>query len=233
MIRAILFDFNGVIIDDEPLQMKAYQQIFQTEGVGLSEADYLAASGMDDRSFIRHHFGRAEREISDERINDFVEQKTALWQSYVEDETPLFEGVEDFVKKCERRYALGVVSMARREEIEYVLEKTGLRGCFTHIVSAADVSNHKPDAECFHKSFQAIDKKRMAQGHYPLLHRECLVIEDVPQGIAGAKNAGMRVLAVTNTFDEKTLREAGADVVTKTLADWTPEAIALVFSKHI
>lgn len=230
MIRAILFDFNGVIVNDEPLQMKAYQQIFQTEGVGLSEADYLACSGMDDRSFIRHRFKLAEREISDERVNDFIEQKTALWQGFIEEETPLFEGVEDFVKKCERRYALGIASMARREEIEYILEKTGMRECFTHIVSSADVSNHKPDAECFHKAFQAIDKKRMSEGHYPLLRRECLVIEDVPQGIAGAKNAGMQVLAVTNTFDEKTLREAGADVVTKNLADWTPEAVALAFS---
>jgi len=231
MIRAVLMDFNGVIINDEPIQMKAYQEILKAEGVNLTEADYYACGGMDDATFLRHNFKRAEKDLTEEKIVELRTMKTAAWRKIVDAEIPIFEGVENFIKKCDKRFAMGIVSMANREEIEYILEKTGLRASFTTIISAEDVTECKPNPEAYIEGFRRLDKQRLAEGHYPLLRKECLVIEDVPQGIEAGKNAGMPTLGVTNTFDAETLRAAGADSVTHSLADWMPETLALVFSK--
>ncbi|MGI9035785.1 MAG: HAD family hydrolase [Pyrinomonadaceae bacterium] len=229
MISTILFDFNGVIINDEPLRLKAYQEILKTDGVNFTEQDYYKCAGMDHERFVREQFKNAGKDVADERVNEIKVQKTESWKKQVDAEMPLFAGVENFIKKCAKRFALGIVSMANREEIEYVLTQTGLAGEFTAIISAEEIGECKPNPECYIKGYKKLDAARLAEGHYPLLHRECLVIEDTPAGIEAAKRAKMKVLAVTNTFDEKLLREAGADSVTKNLDDWMPESIALTF----
>ncbi len=218
-----------MIINDEPLQLKAYQEILKDDGVNFTEEDYYKCAGMDNERFVRRQFENAGKEVADERVNEIIAAKTESWKKIVDAEMPLFAGVENFIRKCSRRFALGIVSMASRAEIEHILMRTALADSFTAIISAEDVSDCKPDPECYIKGFQKLDVVRLAQGHYPLLHRECLVIEDAPAGIAAAKRAGMKILAVTNTFDEKTLREAGADSVTKNLDDWMPESIAQTF----
>jgi beta-phosphoglucomutase len=229
MIRAILMDFNGVIINDEPLQLKAYQEILKDDGISFTEEEYYECAGMDDLRFVQEQFKRAGKEITDEKAAEIIARKTAAWKKIVEKEVPLFEGVENFIKKCARRFAIGIVSMAKREEIEHILMRTGLADSFTAIISAEDIKECKPNPECYLEGFRKLDAARMAQGHYPLVHRECLVIEDAPAGVRAGKQAGMKILAVTNTFDEKSLREAGADSVTENLDDWMPESIAQTF----
>jgi len=229
MIKAILMDFNGVIINDEPLQMQAYQEIFKDEGIELTEADYYSCLGMDDRTFIETSYTRAGKEISAERNVEINDAKTAKWRKIVDEEMPLFDGVENFVRKMEKDFALGVVSMARREEIEYVLEKAGLLGSFSIIISAEDVENCKPNPECYRKGFNQIDAFRTRSGGNPIVHGDCLVIEDSPPGIAAGKNAGLKTLGITNTVSAKELREAGADAVSKNLDDWMPDSMRRVF----
>jgi beta-phosphoglucomutase len=229
MIRAILMDFNGVVINDEPLQCKSYQEVLKGEGINFTEEDYLKCCGMDDVRFVRQQFKNAGKDVADEKVSELIQNKTVAWRKIVDAEMPLFEGVDNFIKKCAQRFAVGIVSMANRGEIEYILQRTALADNFSAIVSAEDVSECKPDPECYLQGFKKLDEIRMAQGHYPLVHRECLVIEDTPQGIRAAKSAGMKVLAVTNTFDEKALRAAGADSVTKNLDDWMPESLAQTF----
>lgn len=231
MIRAVLMDFNGVIINDERIQMKVYQDIFKEEGFEMSEEQYFACTGMDDITFINHNFSRAGKEITDEKTAEIRAKKTEGWKKTVDREIPLCDGVENFIRKCSQHFAMGIVSMNNREEIEYVLQKTGLRNCFTKITSGEDVNEHKPSPQVYLECFKYLDRKRTAAGHHPLVHRECLVIEDAPQGIQGGKNAGMRTLGVTNTFEAEVLRQAGADSVTKTLADWMPDSLVRVFSK--
>ena len=131
----------------------------------------------------------------------------------------------------ERDFTLGIVSMARREEIEYVLEKANLADCFSIIVSAEDVTACKPDPQCYIKGFNLIDAERMRRGKNPIVHGDSLVIEDSPPGIVAGKRAGLKTLGVTNTVDAKQLREAGADSVSKNLDDWMPDAVREVFVK--
>ncbi len=230
MIKAILMDFNGVIINDEPLHMKAYQEVLKNEGIEMTEEDYYSCLGMDDNAYIRAAYERAKKECSDDKVLEIMDTKTARWRGFVETEVPLFDGVENFIKKMEKDFALGIVSMARREEIEFILEKIGLRDSFMIIISAEDVSKHKPDPECFLTGFNLLDAARIRSGKNPMVHKDCLVVEDSPPGIIAGKRAGLMTLGVPNTVSAEKLREAGADSVTKSLADWMPESARLVFA---
>jgi HAD superfamily hydrolase (TIGR01509 family) len=232
MIKAILMDFNGVIINDEPLQMKVYSELLKEYGILLKEEDYYSCTGMDDRAFIKEQFKRAAKNLSDEEVEQILRRKIEKWHDLMsEDDIPLFHGVENFIKKSRHRFSMGLVSMANSNEINYVLEKTGLKKCFDVVISAEDVKNHKPNPECFLKAFRKIDSIRSSDGHLPLERYECLVIEDVPQGIQAAKSVGMKTLAVLNTFDEATMRSSGADAVTKNLDEWFPDSIVRVFPR--
>jgi len=231
MIKAIFFDFNGVIIDDEPLQFKAAQAALKAESVALTEEDYYGSLGMDDVTFFRAAFARAGREHTDADLNRVLDVWTKQHRELISDELPLFPGVVTFVKSLARRYPLAVVSMARRASIEYVLERAGLKQAFTVVVSAEDVSACKPDPACVNRALEKLNEARRADGQPALAPAECLVIEDAPPGIEAARVAGMRTLGVTNTVNEASLRAAGADVVTHSLADWTDDAVRHVFDK--
>ena len=229
MIKAVLMDFNGVIIDDEPVQMKAYQKVLAEEGVPLTEAEYYSCLGMDDRTFVRAAYTRNGKEVPDDKVSELVDAKGAVWRELIKDGVPLFPGVEGFIRKTAREFSLGIVSMARRQNIEYALERSGLRDRFEMIVSAEDVSKHKPDPECYLLGFEAINKVRALEGLLAVHPHECLVIEDAPQGVVAGKRAGMKTIGVVNTVPEDRMREVAADAVAKDIADWMPESIRRVF----
>ncbi len=231
MIKAILFDFNGVIIDDEPIQMRAYQEVLKAEGITLTEEEYYASLGMDDKTFVRAAYARAVLELPEEKLLELIERKTASHRKMIEKELPLFPGVVTFIKAAAREFTLGVVSMARRVEIEDVLKRASLKDVFEVVVSAEDVETCKPDPACYNRGFLLLDEQRRKAGRLNISPHECLVIEDAPPGIASAREAGMRTLGVTNTVKEAALRAAGADVVTHSLADWTTDAVHHVFSE--
>ncbi|HEV7904926.1 MAG TPA: HAD family phosphatase [Pyrinomonadaceae bacterium] len=231
MIKAIFFDFNGVIIDDEPLQLKAAQDALQAEGITLTESDYYDSLGMDDLTFFRAAFARAGREPADEVFRRVLDAFTKSHRELIAEELPLFPGVVTFIKAVSRHYTLAVVSMARRANIEDVLARAGLAQAFTVVVSAEDVSACKPDPACVNRALEKLNEARRAAGQDALAPAECLVIEDSPPGIEAARVAGMRTLGVTNTVGEQALRAAGADVVTANLADWTDDAVRHVFNQ--
>src|SRR5258708_4365095 len=229
MIKAIMMDFNGVIINDEPVQMRAYQEILKDESVDLTEADYFSALGMDDRTFVAAAFERVGKKTAPDKIEDIVKAKSAKWKEIVDADLPLFDGIRDFIEKMSREFALGIVSMSRRHEIDFVLEKSGLGKFFSTIVSSEDASKCKPDPECFRVGFQRLDSVRTSQGHLPMTHGECLVIEDSPPGVTGARNADLPALGVTNTVSASELRAAGAGAIATDLRDWMPDSIRRVF----
>jgi beta-phosphoglucomutase len=229
MIQTIFFDFNGVIIDDEQLQLKAYREALAPEGVTFTEKDYYDALGMDDRTFVRAMFELAGKPVGDDQMRSVIERKSELHRRQIEDELPFFPGVVTFVKHLSRYYQLGISSMAQRVEIDYVLERAGLDSAFTVVVSAEDATACKPDPCCYERALELLNEKRRAANKPPLQPQACLVIEDSPPGIESGRAAGMRTLGVTNTVPEAALRAAGADVVTKSLADWNADAVHHVF----
>lgn len=231
MIQAIFFDFNGVIIDDELIQMAAYQEVLKPYGIELTEEQYFSALGMDDRTFARTAFERAGKQLSEATSNIVLDAKTIAHRKLIE-ELPLFPGVVTFLKATSRKYALGLVSMATLDEIGYVIDRAHLRPFFMVIVSAERVDVCKPAADCYQCALEELNHKRRDLRLLPLLPRECLAIEDSPPGIQSARAAGMRTMGVTNTVTESELRSAGAEVVTSSLADWTADAIKYVFDEN-
>ncbi len=229
MIQAIFFDFNGVIIDDEPIQLAIYQEILREQGIELTENDYYGALGVDDKGLVRDMFEQAKKPLSDDLLTSVLRDKTERHHKVVEDELPLFPGVVTFLKATSRQYSLGLVSMAMREEIDYVLDRARVSDLFSVIVSTEDVNVCKPAPDCYLAGLKKLNEKRRTQRLLPLLASECLAIEDSPPGIQAARTAGMHTLGVTNTVTGDQLRSAGAEVVTANLADWTTDAVRHLF----
>lgn len=229
MIQAIFFDFNGVIIDDERLQMEAYKEVLRDHDIELTASDYFSALGLDDKGFVRFAFARAGKQLSDDVLKIVLAAKGVLHRKAFADELPLFPGVVTFLKATARNYPIGIVSMATRDEIEYVLNRAGLLSLFYVVGSAEDVNVCKPAPDCYLAAFAKLNEKRRINRQLPLLASECLVIEDSPPGIQSGAGASMRTLGITNTVTESELRAAGAEVVTASLADWTVDAVHHLF----
>jgi beta-phosphoglucomutase len=231
MIKAILFDFNGVIIDDERVQMVAYMEVLKDFGIDLTEEEYFSSLGMDDKTFVRNAFERKNRTPSIDEIDEVRSRKSVRWRELIDGQIPLFQGIGNLIVSCSRQFAIGIVSMSKREDIEFVLEQTGLRRYFSHVTSAEDVSRHKPDPECYRLSFEGISLFLAKSESQTLRPSEVLVIEDAPQGIRAAVGAGLRPMGVSNTVSAERLRSAGAEVVAESLNGWTPDTFKTLFSK--
>jgi beta-phosphoglucomutase len=204
-IRAVLFDFNGVIIDDERVHMELFQEILASEGIPLTEEDYWRDYlGMDDRGCFAGAWRAAKgQEIPDDRLDLFVAVKAAEYQKRLAAGLPLYPGVPELVRSLSARYPLGIVSGALRPEIEGTLGRSGLLADFPLIVSAEDTEKGKPDPEGYIIAFGRLKDLGFAgePGHV-------LVIEDSFQGVEAARKAGMKTFAVSHTYPADMLKEA-------------------------
>src|SRR3954453_2613490 len=149
MIQAIFFDFNGVIINDERIHLKAYREVLTAESVELTDEDYFASLGMDDAAFVRAAFSRVNKPLTDELARDLIDREHALHRELIAQDLPVQSGVVAFIKQLSRLYDLGIVSMAERSEIDHVLDLAGIHDQFSLIVSAAADLNHKPAPDCY------------------------------------------------------------------------------------
>lgn len=229
MIQAILFDFNGVIIDDERIHLKAYREVLADEGVSLTDEEYFPCLGMDDAAFVRNAFARTGRELTDEAMRAVIDREHELHRALIKTELPVSQGVVTFIKAAARHLQIGIVSMAERSEIDYALQLASLSNLFSIFVSAEPGLKHKPAPDCYQRGLELINQQRRAKRKLPLMARECLAIEDAPPGIESARAAGMRTIGVTATVSENDLRAAGAEVVTASLADWSVDAVQHLF----
>src|SRR2546422_519862 len=190
MIEAILFDFNGVIIDDERIHLKAYREVLRSEDVALSDEDYFARLGMDDVAFVRAAYASAGRPLTDQTMKAIIEREHELHREIIKDDLPVAPGVITFIKGASRRYQLGIVSMAERSEIDHVLKLAGLVKYFSVFVNAEPGLKHKPAPDCYQRALELLNEELRASRRLPLLVNECLVIEDAPPGIVAARAAG-------------------------------------------
>src|SRR4029079_2199572 len=177
MIKAIFFDFNGVIIDNELIQMNAYKEVLKEHGIDLTEEWYMSALGMDDRTFVHAMFERAKKENSPSIVESVLNAKTELHRKMIEDELPLFRGVLNFLKATARHFSLGLVSMANATEIGYVFERASLGPLFSVRVMARDVSVCNPAPDVYRLGLEKLNQHRQQKSLLPLLPSECLGIE--------------------------------------------------------
>jgi beta-phosphoglucomutase len=214
--RAVIFDFNGVIVNDEPLHCELLREVICEEGMLFNDGDYERYYlGRNDlacfRSALqRHHHPRLE---DPSYVNSLVSRKTDRYQATIRQQDLLFPGVAELVAGLALTHPLAIASGALRAEIELVLTRAGIGQCFQLIVAAEDVRNSKPDPEGFLKAWQGLRKP------FPDLRpAECLVIEDSVAGVTAAKAAGMQCLAVSTSFPASALHQA--DQITPELTAW-------------
>jgi len=229
MIQAIFFDFNGVIINDERLHLRAYREVLESEGVTLTDEDYFASLGMDDVAFVKAAYSRGGHNLVDDTMQALIKREHEVHRALITDEMPVDPGLITFIKAAARHFDLGVVSMAIQSEIDFVLDAIHLRDLFTVFVAAGQVINHKPAPEAYRLALESLNEQRQEKRLRRLLPTECLVIEDAPPGITAARAAGMRTLGITNTVTGAVLRAAQAEVVTPGLGDWNVAAVERVF----
>ena len=187
MIQAIFFDFNGVIIDDERIHLKAYREVLLAEDVPLTDEDYFASLGMDDAAFVQAAYARAGRSLTEETMQTLIKREHELHREFITNDLPVSVGVVTFIKAAARHYQLGIVSMAVRSEIDYVLELAGITKSFSIVISAEPGLKHKPAPDCYQRALELLNEMRRARRLLPLLANECLAIEDAPPGIEAAR----------------------------------------------
>ncbi|MCX5723645.1 MAG: HAD family phosphatase [Nitrospirae bacterium] len=213
-LAAIIFDFDGVIADTEPLHFAGFRQTLAEIGIGLTESDYYANYlGYDDRGCFIAALTEHHRPTDPSVLVPLMQRKAAAYLESVKDHLVIFPGVREFISEVAATYPLAIASGALRHEIEFILEQAGLRKAFLHITGAEDVTRGKPDPQPFLHALDALNRQRP---NHTIAPGSCLVIEDSLPGLRGAKTAGMKVLAVANTHTIQDLHEAHA--VTQSLA---------------
>lgn len=211
MLRALIFDFNGIIVDDEPIHFELFKQVLAEEGIKLTEADYYARYlGFDDRGAFTAAYREHGRSLDEKLLARLIDRKTIYYQSEIRSKVRIFPGVEKLVTTLVPVLPLAVASGALRQEIEAILSAAGLLKHFAVIISAEDVDHGKPEPEIFLKALARLNAQ--VDDCHPIDAADCLVIEDSKEGIRGARRAGMKCLAVSNSHPIELLQEANAVV---------------------
>ena len=208
MLSAVIFDFDGIIVDSEPLHFRAFNEVLTPQGKSISWEDYCDTYiGFDDRDAFRAIFKAHREKLSAGELKKLIEQKAEILQEYVNNgEAVPLPGAVELVQSLPIRLPVGLCSGALKSDIVPVLEKLGLDGAFAVMVTAEDTNKSKPDPAPYRLALEKLEIRDASTA---------LAIEDTPAGIFSAKGAGLKVLAVTNSYDRKYLLEA--DAVTDSL----------------
>ncbi len=208
MLKAIIIDFNGIILDDEPLHYSAMRDAAADFGVLLNrEAYWDRYLPMDDAQCLEAICKDYSVNLSRGERKRVLEHKIKLYHQLLQDRLPLFPGAAQFIKKAAEQYPLALASGARRAEIETILDSAGLRRYFDVIVAAEDFIQGKPHPASFLLALNRLNEK-LGRQSFPIRPEECLVIEDSVGGIKGARAAGMICLAVSNSYPSNLLQAA-------------------------
>lgn len=201
---AIIFDFNGVIIDDEPVHADLFIKVLYDEEIILTEKDYWEKYlGFDDKGLFEAIYQREGKKLTPKKLKELIEKKNHLYFPALQKKFKVFDGVSLFISEVAKKYPLAVVSGALRSEIEFVLDQLGQKNLFEFIISADDTKRGKPDPEGYVMALAKLKKS-----HPEIKPETCLVIEDSLSGIEAAKRANMKVVALTHSYPKNELKNA-------------------------
>jgi len=206
MLRAVIFDFDGVITDSEILHLRSFSQVLGRYGVEITNKeyykDYLGLTDLDCFKLLNRQ-GRLG--LDAQEIENLVKQKNRIFEELAKTEGRIIEGVRDFLQMLgQNNISMAICSGALLAEIELILEETRLGSFFEVIVSAEQVRKGKPNPEGFLLALQKLNEKNRDE----ISSRHCIVIEDSHWGLEAAEAAGMHSIAVTNSYDAEQLKLA-------------------------
>ncbi len=205
MFQAVIFDFDGVILDSEPLHYKACSFVFAKLGLALSYDEYVDKYlGLSDKEMFPKIFSERSCSFSLDKINALIGEKTSRYQEIIKqcDELPMIDSVDQYIHHISKKISkIAICSGSTRNEIMAVLAKLkrgGLHAYFNTIVTSEDVQRGKPSPEGYLLTAQRLN----------VLPDQCMVIEDTPHGVEAAKAAGMFVVALLTSYTKNQLQNA-------------------------
>jgi beta-phosphoglucomutase len=214
VIQAIVFDFDGVLADSEPLHFRAMREMMATLNVTLTEEHYYSTYvGYDDEGVFRLLEEEQGWKLGEQRIAALIEQKTEIFQKLVGAADVLFPGAIACIERLGRRYPLGIASGALKHEIQQILGRHGLEEHFRFIVASGDTPRSKPSPDPY---------VRAAHLH-GLPPAACLAIEDSRWGIEAARAAGLTCIGITTTYSAEEL--PNAEAIIGSLDEFTIELV--------
>lgn len=213
MLKAVIFDFDGVIADSEPCHFAAFNHILAEFGIEITTEQYYASYlGFTDYELLEDVGRHYKTDYNGRSIESLVEQKAEVFQKVIKQADHLIDGVKEFIGRLKKNgIRLAINSGAIRADIEIMLQGSGLENSFEVIVSADDVAKGKPDPGGYLLALKLLNEKSAET----ITAGQCVAIEDSRWGITSAKKAGMQVLAVTNSYTAGEL--TGADLVVDSL----------------
>jgi beta-phosphoglucomutase len=207
-VPVLLLDYNGVVVDDEPLHFAALRDVLAVERVPVGDAEYYADYlGLEDRACLRIAFQRANRRLDPPALDRLAARKAVWYAEATRAGVPLVAGVREFVRAAAHVARIAVVSGALRREISAGLERAGIADVVAAVVSAEDVREGKPDPAGLRLGLARLTSRSPGR-------LRAVIVEDSLPGIAAARALGAGCVALTTSRDPGTL--AGADVVWST-----------------
>jgi len=200
MIKAVILDVDGVLVDSEPLHVEAWKRFCKKKGFHLSDEQLQNAVGLYDGEAVRFWFGR---DLSGKEVDKIVREKFDEYYALLSEKFPTFPGVADCVKALAGEFRLAIASSEWRASIGLVTRRLGIKEYIEAACGKEDVTHHKPHPEIYLKLSKIMNVPA----------EEIAAVEDSPAGIRSAKAASCKCIGITNSFSEDTLKNTGADAV--------------------
>lgn len=206
MLSAVIFDFDGIIVDTEPLHYRAFQAILDPMGLGYPWEEYVGLyMGFDDRDAFREAYRVHGRTLGDHELESLIDRKAAAFQEIIAGGVAPYPGVVELITAISGNLPLALCSGALRCDILPILTGLGLSKAFDVMVTAEEVTASKPDPASY---ALAVERLAAAFADRGILPGHCIAIEDTPAGITSASGAGIPVIAVTNSYPAERLTGA-------------------------
>lgn len=218
-LKAIVFDFDGVLAASEPLHLRAWQDVLADAGITLTAAEYYAHYlGYDDEGLIRVLNEDRQLGLGPYQQRSLLDEKARLLPELLRDPGVLYPGVVEVVRGLSRHVPLAIASGALRPEIDLVLDATGLSDAFVAIVASGDTPQSKPAPDPYLRALALLaEAGHLSAGNGDARH--CVAIEDSRWGLESARRAGLRTVAVTTSYAVEALPPA--DLVVASVASLT------------
>jgi beta-phosphoglucomutase len=214
VISAIVFDFDGVLVDSEPLHLRAYQEVLEPFGLSLPREKYYSSYlGYDDTGVFRAVAEARDWPLDDRKLGALIVDKSRVFDELLAGGDVMYAGAAECVARLAAVWPLGIASGAARPEIETMLRGRGLDRYFRFIVASGETPASKPAPDPYRKA-------AALHGHPP---ERCVAIEDSRWGIASAKAAGLWCIGITHTYPVSELLDA--DAIVTSLEELTPDLI--------
>lgn len=194
MLKAIIFDVDGVLVDSMRFQADAWVKTFQDIGITISRQDIYELEGSNNKRLIKSVLKKAGKEPEPEHFEQLPEKKREALEF---NRIKPFEGIPDCLDELKRHFKLAVVSGSSRDTVEKIINKF-FSGYFEVVVNGSDLERGKPDPDPYLKALEMLN----------LTRNECIVIENAPLGITAAKRAGLYCVAVASMLEPEKVQHA-------------------------